>query len=392
MYYSSFAALAIIITLIINHNVMRASKKANDAASKIIYKRFLLSVLVYYVSDLLWGLLYEWNLTALTYADTIIYFVAMVVSLLLWTRYVVEYLGKNSLFSRVLKYVGWAILLYAAVTLALNFRYPIVFYFDENGVYHPGGARYVTLGIQIALFLTTSAYSLIVAAKSNGKARRHHRTIGFSGIVMVLFVILQTLFPLLPFYAIGCLITACLIHAFIIEDERRAYTRELGSAKHKAYTDSLTGVKNPHAYAEEKAEIDRRIDAGELSELSVVVFDLNGLKKVNDTEGHDAGDRYIESACRLICDQFKRSPVYRIGGDEFVAFLTGEDYRHREELLADFDKKVEANQENGLVVVSSGMSDFVPGEDNDYNTVFERADNKMYERKRELKERLLTLA
>lgn len=392
MYYSSFAALAIIITLIINHNVMRASKKANDAASKIIYKRFLMSVLVYYVSDLFWGLLYEWNLTALTYADTIIYFVAMVVSLLLWTRYVVEYLGKNSLFSRVLKYVGWAILLYAIVTLALNFRYPIVFYFDENGVYHPGGARYVTLGIQIALFLTTSVYSLAVAVKSKGKARRHHRTIGFSGIVMVVFVILQTLFPLFPFYAVGCLITACLIHAFIIEDERRAYTRELGSAKHKAYTDSLTGVKNPHAYAEEKAEIDRRIDAGELNEFAVVVFDLNGLKTVNDTEGHDAGDRYIESACRLICDQFKRSPVYRIGGDEFVAFLTGEDYRNREELLADFDKKVEANQEQGLVIVSSGMSDYIPGSDNDYNTIFERADRIMYERKRELKERALTLA
>ncbi|MBQ6553070.1 MAG: diguanylate cyclase [Clostridia bacterium] len=392
MYYSSFAALAIIITLIINHNVMRASKKANDAASKIIYKRFLMSVLVYYISDLLWGLLYGWNLTALTYADTIIYFVAMVVSLLLWTRYVVEYLGNNNLFSRVLKYVGWAILLYAIVTLALNFLYPIVFCFDESGVYHPGSARYVTLGIQIALFLTTSAYSLAVAAKSKGKARRHHRTIGFSGIVMVVFVILQTLFPLFPFYAVGCLITTCLIHAFIIEDERRAYTRELGSAKHKAYTDSLTGVKNPHAYAEEKAEIDRRIDAGELNEFAVVIFDLNGLKTVNDTEGHDAGDRYIESACRLICDQFKRSPVYRIGGDEFVAFLTGEDYRHREELLADFDKKVEANQEQGLVVVSSGMSDYIPGSDNDYNTIFERADRIMYERKRKLKERALTLA
>ena len=231
-----------------------------------------------------------------------------------------------------------------------------------------------------------------MAVKSKGKARRHHRTIGFSGIVMVVFVILQTYFPLFPFYAVGCLITACLIHAFIIEDERRAYTRELGSAKHKAYTDSLTGVKNPHAYAEEKAEIDRRIDAGELNEFAVVIFDLNGLKMVNDTEGHDAGDRYIESACRLICDQFKRSPVYRIGGDEFVAFLTGEDYRHREELLADFDKKVEANQEQGLVVVSSGMSDYIPGSDNDYNTIFERADRIMYERKRELKERLLTLA
>ena len=60
----------------------------------------------------------------------------------------------------------------------------------------------------------------------------------------------------------------------------------------------------------------------------------------------------------------------------------------RAQLLADFDKKVEENQENGLVVVSSGMSDCIPGSDNDYNTVFERADRIMYERKRELKERL----
>ena len=395
IYYSSFGLLSLIISLIINHNVLMASKSANDAHTKVLYKYFLLTVLAYYVSDVLWGVFDHFKLMPLLHADTALYFMLMSVSVLFWTRYVVAYLGKKSALSAIITYIGWLIPIYTFITLVLNYVFPslrVVYYFDENNVYHPGTVRYLTLTIQLMMFLIISIYTLIVALKTSGKSRLHHRTIGFSGIVMSAFILAQTWFSLLPLYAIGCLITTCLIHTFIIEDERKAYSIELGSARHKAYTDSLTGVKNPHAYAEAKAELDRRIENGEVREFAAVVFDLNGLKIINDTEGHDAGDRYIENACRLICTQFKHSPVYRIGGDEFVAFLEGGDYRSRAALLEEFDRQVEDNQDKGLVVVSSGMSDFVPGEDNDYNTVFERADNKMYERKRELKERLLTLA
>lgn len=393
IYYSSFGLLSLIITLIINHNVLSASKDA-DAQVKILYKRFLFSVLAYYVSDVLWGLFDHFKLMTLLNLDTAVYFMLMSVSVLLWVRYVVAYLGRKSAGSTMLLCIGWLIPVYTFVTLILNYIFPswrLVYYFDENNGYQPGAVRHFTLALQLLMFLAISVYALIVALKTKGKSRLHHRTIGFSGIVMSVFIIAQTWFSLLPLYAIGCLITTCLIHAFIIEDERKARSLELGTARHKAYTDSLTGVKNPHAYAEAKAELDRRIENGDVEEFAAVVFDLNGLKIINDTEGHDAGDRYLESAAELICTRFKRSPVFRIGGDEFVAFLEGDDYRNREALLEDFNRQVEENQENGLVVVSSGLSDFVRGEDNDYNTVFERADNKMYERKRELKERLLTL-
>ena len=101
--------------------------------------------------------------------------------------------------------------------------------------------------------------------------------------------------------------------------------------------------------------------------------------------GHEAGDQYIKSACRLICVQYDHSPVFRVGGDEFVVILKGNDYARREELDSSFRKTIDENQKNGLVVVSSGLAVFQSGVDENYNDVFKRADQLMYERKQSLK-------
>ena len=90
----------------------------------------------------------------------------------------------------------------------------------------------------------------------------------------------------------------------------------------------------------------------------------------------------------MICSQFKHSPVYRIGGDEFVAFLEGEDYLKREVLLMDFNHRIEENQKLGRVVVSCGFDIFDSDKHDTFISVFERADKKMYDRKRALKEML----
>ena len=152
-----------------------------------------------------------------------------------------------------------------------------------------------------------------------------------------------------------------------------------------AYTDSLTGVKSTHAYIEVVKEVDERIAKGEIQEFGVIVFDLNGLKKVNDTQGHEAGDLYIQEASQMICENYKHSPVFRVGGDEFVAFLEREDYHNRESLLAAFETKAEDNLRKGKAVVANGMAEFRPGQDNSYRRVFERADHRMYDRKAVLK-------
>lgn len=153
-----------------------------------------------------------------------------------------------------------------------------------------------------------------------------------------------------------------------------------------AYTDDLTGVKSKHAFVEAEDKLDRRIADDTLKEFAMVLFDMNGLKEINDTKGHDVGDRYIKELCGIICSHFKHSPVYRVGGDEFVAVLEGEDYMNREELLAVFEKKMDNNLAEGRATIASGYAVFDPTTDKSSHSVLERADENMYRRKRSMKE------
>lgn len=161
--------------------------------------------------------------------------------------------------------------------------------------------------------------------------------------------------------------------------------RELDFARNIANTDSLTGIKSKHAYGVEESKIDADISDESIKEFAVVVLDVNGLKEINDTLGHKAGDEYICCASKLICDTYMHSPVFRIGGDEFVVILNGRDYIHRYTLLNEINTKIETNKKQGGVVIAIGMSDFDPETDRRVLDVFERADVLMYERKKALK-------
>lgn len=384
MYYASFGILAILIHFIINFDVLKEPKNAAEFVGTKSYKRFLYSLLVYYVSDVLWGLLYEWGLTPLTYIDTVIYFTAMVLSLMLWTKFVVSYLHRSNTLCNILVYAGRATMLMEIVMLIVNLFVPVVFCFDENGVYCPGMARYITLAVQILLFTTVAVYSFIVAGKVT-KNKRHYFMVGCSGMMMTVCIVLQTIFPLLPFYAVGCMLATCLIHSFIMQDIKADYNRELGIAQAKVYIDALTGIKNKAAYAETVLMLNRRIHDGSLKKLGVIVFDVNNLKEVNDQSGHEAGDRFIKDASQIICRQFEHSPVFRIGGDEFAAILEGKDYDNREALMQSFEEKIQQNIEADQVVIASGLAVYDPQTDSRFESVFERADTAMYANKRALK-------
>ena len=154
----------------------------------------------------------------------------------------------------------------------------------------------------------------------------------------------------------------------------------------KAFKDDLTGVKSKHAHVEAEDELDELIKNKEITEFAVAIFDLNDLKRVTASKGHEAGDEYIKEGSRIICERFKRSPVYRIGGDEFVAILRGADYAERDDLLAAFERQMDENVAKGEIAIASGSACFDPADDRDYHTVFRRADEVMYIRKKAMKE------
>ncbi len=151
-----------------------------------------------------------------------------------------------------------------------------------------------------------------------------------------------------------------------------------------ANTDSMTGVRNKHAFIEMEANLNTRIRENDLDKLAVLVCDINGLKAVNDTQGHAAGDKLIKDAAELICERFTHGAVYRIGGGEFVVILQGKGYDSMAEVLDEINRTVEENIGTGNVVIAIGYS-VLNETDEQVHDVFERADQKMYARKQELK-------
>ena len=262
---------------------------------------------------------------------------------------------------------------------------PIVFTFSADKVYQALPARFIALFMQMILFFASAVYAFYVSSKSEGITKHHYMTVGFSGIIMAVFIAFQMMFPFMPFYALGCLFATCAIHSFIYREKDIEHGREMENANRRALIDGLTGVKNKLAYLESLHDLELQAKEHSYEGYGVVVFDLNGLKEVNDTLGHDAGDEYLRNGCKMICEIFAHSPVYRIGGDEFVVILKGSDFENREVLKEQFDKMIDENLGNGTIVISSGMAVFDPDIDESYTEVFIRADKKMYERKMALK-------
>ncbi len=161
------------------------------------------------------------------------------------------------------------------------------------------------------------------------------------------------------------------------------YAISLNAAEVKANLDELTGVKNKHAYVEMEKILNTRIEEKYTPSFAICVFDLNGLKEINDTYGHQEGDRFIKHGCDTICRIFKHSPAYRVGGDEFVVIAQGYDYLNIDALMLKMRKHNMRNKQKGDVVIAAGMSRFKGNET--VADVFKRADEEMYRNKKELK-------
>lgn len=159
-----------------------------------------------------------------------------------------------------------------------------------------------------------------------------------------------------------------------------------------AYRDSLTGVKNTASYKKWVIKYNEKIQNEPIS-FGIVMFDINYLKEANDTYGHHVGNSLIVTASKLISYTFKRSPVFRIGGDEFLVILQNQDLEDREQLFAKFEAEcasasVEAGDITIPVQIAKGFSLFDPSTDTQFLDVFNRADSEMYKNKETLKSML----
>lgn len=161
-------------------------------------------------------------------------------------------------------------------------------------------------------------------------------------------------------------------------------------AKHyeqMAYHDQLTGLYNRTAYAAFTTKADFAPE-----QYIVVMFDLNDLKKCNDTHGHDKGDRYIVQSAKLIWRSFgDLGKCYRMGGDEFCALLKNSSVGECVERIQKLKKAVEAcNQkepEEFPIQIACGYERYDNRMDYDLSDTLRRADKMMYREKMAMKQK-----
>ncbi len=170
-----------------------------------------------------------------------------------------------------------------------------------------------------------------------------------------------------------------------IQNMQKDIKRYLEYMKKQAYMDNMTGVKNKTAYLKIVEALNNHIYSG-MADFSVAVFDVNGLKSVNDSYGHEAGDLLICGVADCIIDVFGGDRCFRIGGDEFIVIMMNtqeKDIREFFSVLEDnFNKWKNEKYENIRLSAAMGAARYVKEIDSNYNSVFRRADDDMYDNKK----------
>lgn len=156
------------------------------------------------------------------------------------------------------------------------------------------------------------------------------------------------------------------------------------------YTDAMTQVGNKTAYNECVDSLCKRIRDKEHINFLIVVVDINDLKMVNDTYGHEYGDKLIQSGASILKKVWGSDSTYRIGGDEFVIVCSGMEKECAEKRISLFEEAIENyNRQNNCekthLQIAIGMAAYNSETDKEYMDVFRRADSAMYEDKKHKK-------
>lgn len=265
----------------------------------------------------------------------------------------------------------------AVVMYLINAVHPFVFRILPDGSFERM-KLYPTATVWSMLYIggcvASSLYYYHVADEKNKTTRGHILIFAIIGFVGASLGVLFDSFSIWPVVALG------IVYLYLNVQSKREQELDM-----LAFKDSLTGLKNTAAYRHQVNEMEQKIQAG-IAEFAVVVMDVNGLKAANDLHGHEIGDKLIVQAGKLICRTFQHSPVFRIGGDEFVVIMEQEDYENRYALMETFDRAlahtVVREQDDEIPVsVAGGMAEYRSGTGMHYLDVFQAADKAMYKKK-----------
>lgn len=159
------------------------------------------------------------------------------------------------------------------------------------------------------------------------------------------------------------------------------FTDRLKNLEQSAFIDKMTGVYNKNAFEDFMSHFDQ----GRGDKVTLVMVDLNGLKDINDKEGHESGNEYLKRTTEHLKNSFRKNDkIFRLGGDEFIVVCDFVNPDNRDGFTSHLKSRFNYDflSQNGL--------DFAYGvahtdKDISISDAFNNADAAMYQNKRETK-------
>lgn len=250
----------------------------------------------------------------------------------------------------------------------------------------------IILSLSQAHMIITFAYAFYVVYKKIKDGLRSVEILLFavSDILLLLiaasaitvFFTSNSPYAYLTVVGLGSIIFSGLQFLAVLEKEIRYFkdVKAIEVYKELAYTDMMTGLLNRTSFNEMLVSMDSVENAG--IEYTLVIFDLNFLKKVNDTMGHFAGDTVIKGAAAAISKAFSSlGKCYRIGGDEFSVIMENVNKNSIASAMSVLESEViffNNEHPNMTLSISKGMASDVSGTKSIAKSLFHCADGNMY--------------
>ena len=199
----------------------------------------LVCLLFFFVWDVLWGVFAHLKWSRLLYADTVVFFMTMALSVYAWTSFIAAYLKMDGRLRAYLLWAGRGLLTFFAIGLVVNGFTGIFFTIDSQCVYKAGPLRQLAFALLIAFNALNSVVTLLKLLRTEGAIRRRYKMVFAFGITMTAAIVIQIGDAFLPLYSIGCLFGCCLLHVFVVEDERDdMHQQELLAREYEAQLES----------------------------------------------------------------------------------------------------------------------------------------------------------
>jgi diguanylate cyclase (GGDEF)-like protein len=200
--------------------------------------------------------------------------------------------------------------------------------------------------------------------------------VSLSIVVVLIYESVNAVFLLT--FLISAAATLAFLYAFSSRTQKQALFLEK-----LATSDSLTEVGNRRSLEEKLLEITQRIGRAPEQTSSLIIFDIDHFKRINDTHGHGCGDIVLRDFAKAIESRIRATDyLYRIGGEEFVLVLENTSLFKASSLAKELTKAIEHakwSKADLSITTSAGVAQY-NGNESSYQWL-ERADNALYKAK-----------